>query len=57
MKTKSNGVRIAIFFFASIVLLSFSASAQQATFQDPLLEHLVGKWVLQGTIGEDDARY
>lgn len=36
--------------FASIVLVSFSASAQQPTFQDPLLDHLIGKWILQGTI-------
>jgi hypothetical protein len=35
---------------ASIVLVSFSASAQESTFQDPLLDHLIGKWVLQGTI-------
>jgi hypothetical protein len=35
---------------ASIVLVSFSASVQQPTFQDPLLDHLIGKWVLQGTI-------
>lgn len=36
--------------FASIVLFSFPASAQQPSFQDPLLDHLIGKWVLQGTI-------
>jgi len=36
--------------FASIALVSIAASAQQATFQDPLLDHFVGKWVLQGTI-------
>ena len=35
----------------SIALLSFSVSAQQATFQDPMLDRLVGTWVLQGTIG------
>ncbi|MBS1793716.1 MAG: hypothetical protein JSS81_07675 [Acidobacteria bacterium] len=33
-----------------IFLGVFSASAQQPTFQDPLLDHLVGKWVLRGTI-------
>jgi len=37
--------------FASIALVSISASAQQSTFQDPLLDHMIGKWVLQGTIG------
>jgi hypothetical protein len=36
--------------FMAIVLLSITASAQQQTFQDPLLEHLVGTWVLRGTI-------
>ena len=36
--------------FAAIVLVAFPVSAQQPTFQDPLLDHLVGKWVLQGTI-------
>jgi hypothetical protein len=33
-----------------VVLLSVSVSAQQPTFQDSLLDHLAGKWVLQGTI-------
>lgn len=37
-----------IFLFA--VLVSFSVSAQTATFQDSLLDHMIGKWVLQGTI-------
>jgi hypothetical protein len=36
--------------FALIVLVSFSALAQQSTFQDPLLDQMIGKWVLQGTI-------
>jgi hypothetical protein len=33
-----------------VSLISSSVSAQQTTFQDPLLEHMVGTWVLQGTI-------
>jgi len=37
--------------FVSIVLVSISAAAQTTTFQDPLLDHFVGRWVLQGTIG------
>jgi hypothetical protein len=37
--------------FALLVLVSLSASAQQPPFQDPLLDHLIGNWVLQGTIG------
>ena len=37
---------------AFIFLISISLSAQQsATFQDPLLDHFVGKWVLAGTVG------
>ena len=34
----------------SLVLLSLPAAAQEPTFQDPLLDHLIGNWVLQGTI-------
>jgi hypothetical protein len=33
-----------------VVLVSSSVSAQQTTFQDSLLDHFTGKWVLQGTI-------
>jgi len=33
-----------------VVLSSFTVPAQQATFQDSLLDHMVGKWVLHGTI-------
>jgi hypothetical protein len=36
--------------FMAIVLLSLPAAAQQQTFQDPLLDHLAGTWVLRGTI-------
>ena len=39
---------IKILLFTSV--LSLSASAQQTTFQDSLLDHLVGTWVLRGTI-------
>jgi len=31
-------------------LFSLFVSAQQKTFQDPLLDHFIGKWVLQGTV-------
>jgi hypothetical protein len=50
MKIKSNSVRVAIFFLASIILLWLPAFSQQTTFQDPLLDHMIGKWVLKGTI-------
>jgi hypothetical protein len=36
--------------FVSIFLLAFSASAQQPTFKDSLLDHFVGKWILRGVI-------
>ena len=39
-----------IIYAALSVGACLSASAQESTFQDPLLDHLVGKWVLQGTI-------
>jgi hypothetical protein len=35
---------------AAVVLVAFSASAQQPTFQDPLLDSFIGAWVLQGSI-------
>ena len=35
--------------FAAVALVSSSALAQP-TFQDPLLDHLIGTWVLQGSI-------
>lgn len=36
--------------FASIVVLSFTASAQAPPVADAMLDHLTGNWVLQGTI-------
>ncbi len=36
--------------FALGLLISFSALAQPATLEDPLLDRMVGKWVLEGTI-------
>ncbi len=36
---------------ASLLFVSFPASAQPSAFEDPLLDHFVGKWVLRGTIG------
>jgi hypothetical protein len=35
----------------SLALLAAPVLAQPATFQDPLLDRLIGTWVLQGTIG------
>lgn len=36
--------------FMAIVLLSLPALAKPQTFRDPLLDHMVGTWVLKGTI-------
>ena len=43
-------MRTALVLVASVLLFSFPASAQEPPFQDPLLDRLVGQWVLQGTI-------
>ena len=37
-------------FFFCFTLYSLTASSQQTMFQDSLLDHMVGNWVLQGTI-------
>jgi hypothetical protein len=37
-------------FFILIALISITALAQQTAFKDPLLDHMIGKWILQGTI-------
>ena len=46
LNMKTLFLRILIF----ISLTPFYLSAQQATSRDSLLEHMTGKWVLQGTI-------
>lgn len=44
--------------FISFLLPSISASAQQPPpLRDVLLDHLVGKWVLQGTIGGQETTH
>jgi hypothetical protein len=43
-------MKIILEIFLLVILVSFSVSAQQTTFQDTLLDHLIGKWILQGTI-------
>ena len=37
--------------FVGLVLVSAAILAQPTAFQDPLLDRMIGKWVLQGTIG------
>jgi hypothetical protein len=34
------------------ILAALTATAQQAPLNSPLLDHLAGKWVLQGTVGK-----
>ncbi len=36
--------------FALIAIAAFSTPAQQTPRQDPLLDHMTGNWILQGTI-------
>jgi hypothetical protein len=43
--------------FLFFILFSFSASAQQITFQDSLLGNMTGKWILKGTIGEQNTTH
>jgi len=38
-------------------MASAAPSAQQPTFQDPLLDHMVGKWVLHGTIAGSETTH
>ena len=37
--------------WASLILIPLSAWAQEPPLHDALLDHMVGKWVLRGTIG------
>jgi len=41
----------------SLTLVALPAAAQQSTFQDPLLDHLIGTWVLRGTIGGNETTH
>ncbi|MGA2347836.1 MAG: hypothetical protein ABSF93_17635 [Candidatus Sulfotelmatobacter sp.] len=43
-------MKTTIAILALLLVTSFSASAQQPIPKDPLLDHLVGNWILQGTI-------
>jgi hypothetical protein len=43
-------MRTILMILAAINLGSCSAADQPTTVQDPLLDHLVGTWVLRGTI-------
>ena len=43
-------MKIFLRLFLLVSLISLSVSAQQTIFQDSLLDHFVGNWVLQGTI-------
>jgi hypothetical protein len=42
---------------ASIVLASLTVFAQKSTLQDPQLDHMVGRWVLQGTIAGSETTH
>jgi hypothetical protein len=42
---------------ALLFMTSFSASAQAPARKDPLLEHLAGSWILQGTIAGQETTH
>jgi hypothetical protein len=42
--------------FTAVLLFALLAPAQQ-TFQDPFLDHLIGKWVLRGVIGGSETTH
>ncbi len=46
-------MKIAICLVSVLMLLSLPAVAEVQGIQDELLDHLVGSWVMQGTIGGD----
>jgi hypothetical protein len=43
-------MRTSFLTFALLAMLVSPASAQPSTWQDPLLDHMTGKWILRGTI-------
>jgi|HubBroStandDraft_1064217.scaffolds.fasta_scaffold81422_2 hypothetical protein len=47
---KTSPAILALLILAFLVMASFSVSAQQPTQREPLLDHLAGSWILQGTI-------
>ncbi len=42
---------------ALCLLVAFPATAQESGFRDDLLDRLAGNWLLQGTIGGDEANH
>jgi len=40
-----------------LVPFSFCISAQQSSFQDTLLEHMAGNWILKGSIGSQETTH
>src|SRR3984885_10102410 len=47
---KTSPALLALLILPFLIMASFSVSAQQPTQRDPLLDHLAGSWILQGTI-------
>jgi hypothetical protein len=50
-------MKIIMKIFLVVAAAYFSVSAQQTTFQDSLLDHIIGKWVLHGTIAEKETTH
>jgi hypothetical protein len=45
------------FVIAATIFAALIASAQQAPVNSPLLDHLAGKWLLQGTVGKQSVTH
>jgi len=50
----ANMIRLKLGFVALALALSLSPHAQEADFQDKLLDRFTGRWILTGTIAGDD---
>src|SRR6266568_5078473 len=47
---RGHAMKIHLTILALLFMTSFSVSAQEPARKDPLLDHLAGNWILQGTI-------
>ena len=50
-------MRTSLYVLATLVLTAFPASAQTTGLQDPLLDRMIGEWVLEGTIAGNPATH
>jgi len=50
-------MRLTLWTLAALAVSAHAASAQASGWQDPLLDRLVGEWVLEGTIGGEQVTH